>query len=309
MLIHIGYPKTATTWLQKNIFYRNDRGFIPLTGETGSPKTIPNYFCDPKTEIFSDCTKIKNYIETHSNYAEDVNNFVISYEGLASDEFYPNYEWAMGAEKLKSVFPEAKILIGIREQKSMIFSLYFQYLSIRGWRSLKGFLKNHDYNCPSTFSSLEYLRFDRLILKYQELYGKKNVFVYPYEVFDCGKGQKIIEQLAHFYPANIPLDRLDFSDRVNTKRNMYFILSITRHLGLIIGKYRPLSKKFSFLFRYFQILRLYLSRLPLPKRIERIWIERHRSIINNFVGDYYKDSNQRLEKLCGLKLKHLGYDL
>jgi hypothetical protein len=88
------------------------------------------------------------------------------------------------ARRLKDVFPDARIVIFIRNQLDLIASAYGQYIKDGGRSDIDEYLyhpKAKFYVGLSQFS-FRYLEFDRILDYYKDLFGER-VFVFPFERF------------------------------------------------------------------------------------------------------------------------------
>ncbi len=138
LLIHVGLHKTGTTWLQDRVFVNNKLGFDSPWGPMASPAVAEFMLVDPlsfdaKATLARlgpdvDASRAKGYIP------------VLSHEGLSSRPVRGTYYAPTVAGRLHEVFPNARIVIGIREQKGMILSLYRQFVRNGGVYSLKQFI-------------------------------------------------------------------------------------------------------------------------------------------------------------------------
>lgn len=125
--IHIGLPKTATTYLQKN--------FFPYISGVHFLDSSAIFFQLDFQQIKFMCgfSRVKQIQEGFKKYLNTFDEYYL----FISDESLTN-PWdkgkAFGASilSLKELFPNAKIIISLREQVSMLSSLYSQSLR-RGW--------------------------------------------------------------------------------------------------------------------------------------------------------------------------------
>jgi len=144
VVLHVGMHKTATTFLQAEIF----------------PK-IPEVNLIHKFELG---TKMLD---------EKIN--IISNEGFSGKTYHPYIdaeERYIKADRLKAMFPDAYILVGIREPASWKKSLYSQYLK-RG-----GVLKFADWKKAV---DPDYFHVEYYIGHLKVLFGIDKVYVYSFE--------------------------------------------------------------------------------------------------------------------------------
>ncbi len=203
-LIHIGYHKTASTWLQKYLFENPETLF-----KRALRKEIRKWIVLPHALTF-DPEKVKShYLSTF----DDTNCIpVISSERLSGNPYYGGYDTKEIADKLYQSFPEAKILIIIREQKSAISSSYLQYVKSGGTCSIEDFLEPRNYEPPITpWFSFEHFDYIHLAKYYIKLYGQENVLILPYEMFR-EKPQDFCNRIIQFsnakQPSGLPFKRL-----------------------------------------------------------------------------------------------------
>jgi len=159
-IIHIGYPKTGTTWLQKELF----------------PK-VKNYTVLIKPEITRVLVKktmeYKKWKTTFTNLSNE--NLIISDEDLVTkkvEHITPQEK----AKRLYEIFPQAHIVIFIREQKNIIESAYSQYVKSGGTLKFKEYL-----TLLKSTRKIYYWNYLRIINFYASLFGKKRIHIFLYE--------------------------------------------------------------------------------------------------------------------------------
>jgi len=175
LFIHIGYPKTATIWLQKVV--------LPL-----NPQVAFWHVRTPRHAWLEEIVTAHDFafdaLSLRSSFAEhraDVTAKAIgiSWESFSGDVFAGGHNSRRNAVRLHAVFPDAKIVVFIPNQFDMIDSLYRQYVQEGGGCSLPGFLA---LQFPSRVSfSLDHLCYDKLIKCYQDLFGPEKAYVGLYE--------------------------------------------------------------------------------------------------------------------------------
>lgn len=176
MIFHIGYPKTATTYLQKEIFNKTS---------------------------------------------------VISNEHIIGNPIRPQYERDIKIHGLKELYPDAKIIIGIRDKDKWLKSCYSQYVKNGGFHSFKYWSR--------IMVDKRYLDYEYIIGLLQTLFGFDNVLVYRTENL-----KKDIERIKKF------IHRTDIqtsNKRYNKSLNSIEIL-LFRMLYFIIDGYKYVTKKY-----------------------------------------------------------------
>lgn len=310
MLIHIGYHKTATTWLQKEIFSHKDKGFYPLQPRDGDPRPQPKVMAKPFFCIHDldfDAAYVQNKVRERCDIEDGIIP-VISNERLSGEPFFGGDDSRRIAEKLHATFPEAKILIGIREQISMIESFYHQYIVEGGTLSLKNFLNLSRPRRPCQFK-IENFEYDKLIHLYQSLFGIENVMVFAYEELR-NDPKDILRRLSNF----LGIKSIDYEQSRRVNVNDYKWLNYyTRFLNIFFLKttFNGFSALALPLHRNHSIYALTKVRQALsvlvPEKLEQSFRKKQKNQIQKFVGDFYGPSNERTQNLTGLNLRDLGY--
>ncbi len=85
------------------------------------------------------------------------------------------------ADLLQEIFPAGRILIVVRDQRSMLRSIYGQYLKMGGAQSLARFLTPVEGPVHLPGFHLDQLRYDELVSYYQHRFGRERVRVMLFE--------------------------------------------------------------------------------------------------------------------------------
>ncbi|MCP4613465.1 MAG: sulfotransferase domain-containing protein [Planctomycetes bacterium] len=186
--IHIGYQKTATTWLQKNKYFHPD---IKMFNVGQNSQLLWDMIFD--SDFFFDETKYKKKIQDIIDIEAKDCCYGLSWERLSGD-MLRGYDSRRIANRLLQVFGNVKIIITIRNQLDMTRSVYNQYIKMGGVCSLKKFLSDKDI-AGNQF--MERLKYEGLINYYRELFGRENVYVDCYESIK-GNPRQFVLQLLRF---------------------------------------------------------------------------------------------------------------
>jgi len=309
LLIHIGYHKTGTTWLQDNLFYQGHESFDPVCGD---PKKLgKSFFMNSisKADLspYDDNQKIIQqewslYLKERGESSEKVS--VISCERLSGNLHEGGYDSSITARRINKNFPNAKIFIVIREQNSFILSSYFQYLKAGGNLDLEKYL----FDRRPGFS-FDHARFLELIKDYHDLFGQENVHVLPYELF-VKDPMAFFKSLEDFVESKISIDPEQFTVRSNAQQHTYLFYHL-RRLGIFLRSnslnnqsrwYSPKTR--AFVFKGYDLMgKMGFDRLntKLKKKLAQK--------IDNIVGDRYQESNVELSRLIGIDLSQYGYQI
>jgi len=305
-LVHIGYQKTASTWLQKVLFVSRDLGFVsPFDQWEETTRAL--VYADA---LGLDVQECKALFSARLEQAKKENLIpVVTSERLSGAPQLGGHDCKEIADRLADVFPEGKVLIVIREQKSLILSCYKQYIRRGGVRSLPKYLNPPEryWSKGSPSFRLNYFEYHRLIGYYQAKFGKERVLVLPYEYFEsCPQG--FIDEILHFANGRDGLTKyqLPYSFKKNPSLSGVTIV-LKRHLNqLTSGEFNPegvLSMKLG------NRLTRKMEKVAtvLPNTLSESVEERLCLIVEQAVGDCFQTSNRHTEQLIGRGLGEFGY--
>lgn len=306
ILIHIGYHKTGSTFLQDLVFSTEEYGF-------SSPWTVKDYFENiisvnpftykssharsffmPKIESAWNCSLVP----------------VLSCEALSGDPWKrgcnSGFNNKLVADRLAEAFPEGKILIVIRSQASMIFSLYrhsirsFWSMSIEDYLEQSGVDNGLHYFQP--LFRLEYLEYNWLIEYYQKLFSRENVLVLPYECLRL-KNSDFLNKLESFAGARLPS-----SLNQTTVNQGYsgFSVALKRWTNRLSPTCAQPNKT---RYQKFNNSTFYHVNKIAPEWLGEIFDKRLRNSIESQLEGRYKESNRITAQLTGLDLKSYGYEV
>lgn len=174
LLIHIGYHKTATTWMQKRLFLPH-HGYQQLFNQY----VVFDLIVKPHGLVF-DPRPAKEVIEQELTQIQSDEIGVISSEILSGHPFFGGRESDVFAKRLAEIAPDAHILISIRNQMRILPSVYMQYILRGGTMGYKQFFEGKADVAYPSFSP-EHFEYHRLVKLYVELFGKKHVHVLTQE--------------------------------------------------------------------------------------------------------------------------------
>lgn len=313
LLVHIGYHKTASTWLQQNLFSADNEIFESLSrGMAGKSSLAKKFIYDDENYLLSPfdnneseiVNELESIIKSKKGFPKKIP--VLSDERLSGNPHSSGFDAKKIALMIKRIFPRARILIVIREQKSLIFSTYFQYLSVGGTNSLEKYLTTK-YDGKRPHFSPNHINYLPLIEEYYELFGNENVLVLPYEMFR-DKPSLFMSKLGSLLKVEIKLDKDKFKEVVNKKRNKFFMYNL-RALNAVnkstsVNNYSIFSNRYSK--KVANALFSIMGTL-LPQRLDDLVKEKLDLKISKWTGTRFLKSNQELSKLIGTDLSKYGY--
>ena len=312
-LIHIGFHKTGTTWLQNKLFYSGNKYFEILSRKDKGPCTLgEKFYKDDNGFLLSsfnfnekDINKEINEILKNALPIKD-KKYVLSHERLSGNPHVSGFDSKIIADRLHLIFPKGKIFLMVREQSSFIISSYFQYLFAGGTNSLKEYL-NENYDGRKPGFSPNHIAYNNLINYYIKLFGKSNVLVLPFEMFR-DNNTLFLKYLSEFVKKEIKVHKDDFQAVVNKKSNLFLKYKF-RKLNMFLTK--SSLNNFSFLhskFSWFISLSLvFIIKLFLPnkyeKNIKKVLLEK----VKIHLEDRFEKDNKELSKIINIDLSDYGY--
>jgi len=174
--IHVGDYKTGTTWLQRSVLSFHSE--IEYLGDVFKKKELQEVLRElvDVRDLDFDAKKLRKKFTKNLNKGSK-KIYGISREALSQSNYITGENAKRNAVRLKEVFGNVKIIYVIREQISMLGSIYNQYLKTGGTRNFKDwFLDPVECN-----SIIERLKYDKNVEMYCEIFGKKNVLVLLFE--------------------------------------------------------------------------------------------------------------------------------
>jgi len=175
-LIHIGYHKTGTTWMQRRLFQRA-HGYAPFSADIDETHAaVFEHITKPHRLAFD--AKAARAALIGEGQGELVP--VISSEILSGHPFWGGRDSADFAQRLFEMAPGAKILVTIRAQIPAITSVYMQYVRRAGTLSPARFYNGAQVLGYDGFDPVHF-EYHRLVGHYQSLFGASQVKVMTQE--------------------------------------------------------------------------------------------------------------------------------
>jgi hypothetical protein len=295
-LIHIGYVKTGSTWLQKNVTNNSSLGFKEILERS----IITNDLIKPYLLYYEDSHL--NAIITQQLQSCLENNLipVVTHERLSGNPISGGYDAVIIADRLKKLMPNAKILIVIREQLSFLVSCYNEYVNGGGACSFKNYIYPPD-GAKLPLFNLCYLEFHYLINYYRSLFSPENVLVLPFEFFKIDTisfVNEIISFMGGTSIDNIPFDKVRVSKKPLT-------IEIERYLNFYF--FRDNSNP-SAPFRVEKIKKIVKAiDIIIPNAFSSFLKINSRTHLDNFSLETIKQSNKETSKYTQFSLSDFGY--
>ncbi len=174
LLLHVGYHKTATSWLQQRLFTPS-HGYASVAGHEEVDRLVTR-----PHGLAWDPAPMRAHLDEAMECLEPGLIPVVSSEILSGHPFYGGHESDAYARRLHEVAPGARILIGIRAQARILPSVYMQYLLRGGTMTPEQFFEGRTDLGYAAFSA-DHFEYDRLVAHYQRLFGRSRVMVLQQE--------------------------------------------------------------------------------------------------------------------------------
>lgn len=299
-IVHIGYHKTATTWFQKAIW-------PSLESHDWIPRKLTQQALLNPPGMHFDAAEARRVLELEGR----TRPVVLSEENLSGYIHNGGLHGLVGPEmarRIQAVLPEARIVIFIRNQPDAIRASYSQYVAGGGTYGLDKYLHTYErvhgalkapFKAPAF--EWEHFEFDRLIGLYDAMFGRENVFVYPYEGLKQPEAlfAQIESDLGIRFPAGITERRgANVSHSEAGMNGLRFANRFTRQS--VANKDYVIDPPGGHALR--NVVRFLLKAVPGgPFRLPRAVVEE--------IERRYAASNGRLAAARGLPLAELGYPL
>jgi hypothetical protein len=302
-LIHIGIMKSGSTFLQKKVLIEKHNFNNPFVADQYHPELIDRLFCVNPFEF--DAKETREFFDAKWRESPHQDHVpLVTLEELAGNPLAAsNYERET-SHRLKDIFPEAKILITIREQRSVILSSWCHYLRKNGPQPISRFVGKA--NMRIGFLPIcrpHRYRYDALVAHYYKLFGRENVCALPAEWLfenqqafarkvmdfaDCDYQGNDIETAPPVNPAYTPMELV-----VRHLAGKFFHNDVLGETGKLrakcIGRTARLAAK--------------LTPSSVNQRIKQKWY----AYIDAYTEGFFEQSNAKLEKIIGMDLRQYGY--
>lgn len=190
LVVHVGYHKTGTTFLQRQFFAQHPG--IQYLGKPWANQEVASFFAafNFRNALEFDTAVARQQLGNlmalaHEDDAspgelkgERGRPIVVSQESLHTGPEWFGVSVAPMIERLRIVAPAAKVLLTIRNQVAYVDSFYRNYVFHGGKLSLHKFLyDSYFFDCGLGPK----LKYDRVIRLYQDAFGASRVYVMLHE--------------------------------------------------------------------------------------------------------------------------------
>lgn len=285
IIIHVGAPKAASTYLQSSIFpYLKDVKYFrclfsaKFNREKGDFFSLLNGLLVDFSVFGKNLENLENIDELKQEIYKNINSIEESMFLFSQEIFFqkPNV-----TQLFKELFPDAKIIIIIREQTDWLESKFSQLAKSGGNWETSEILKKFAFNC----NWLE------IYQHYTNYFGKENVLILPFEKLKC-KEKEFLNDIynfigvENFYPDGKQIFNKGYSRAAIFITKLFCRLLTQRKKNQLRDYLEKNADK-------------YLYWLGSKNFIDK----KHKELIRL----YYENSNTELSELTGLDLEKYGY--
>lgn len=303
VLLHVGLIKTATTFLQTQVFDAPDEGLELAAGRHTRAELVETILLGD--DFAFDAEAARSRLEGHAEEVRARGNLPVwSEEMLLGNPPSRRYDGFANARKLKAVYPQARVLVTLRRQQAIALSMYREYVLGGGALPLSGFVGTGQ-EAPGYSPVLrpEFLHYDRVISHYMGLFGSENVLVLPQEMLRADPAA-CYARLSAFTGARIDPDRPRRQAHVGEG---IVAMGLRRRTNRLILR-DPTRRGRQGLDALFDRLLRRLDRL-VPAGWNARGEGRLKAAIAARYDGLFAESNARTAALTGLPLGDLGYDV
>ena len=301
LLIHLGYPRTASSWLQQRVFNHRESG-LWTPWENARPLLIHSFVLEDGYVWDPEAAR-NRFAEGRSRAREAGVTAVLSDETLVGDAISRNYWGQMVIDRIAKAFGDASLLVIVREQRSMALSMYRQYVMESGVHALTAFIGHGDEPMSYTpWLRPEHLMYDRIIEYCINRFSRDRVLVLPFEWIKSGPAV-FLRRIQDY--VGVKSEYVADPREVNRSWPVG-VLVIRRRVNRLtsVNPLRPGRMRWERgLHRGLQLLGSLI-----PAALERSLDERMRDEVARRYEGVYAESNRKLADLTGLPLHELGYD-
>lgn len=295
-VVHVGYQKTATTWLQDAVFAPSpDMHLVDR-------QAIIDQLIDPGRFAFDVDEARSKLLPPGSAQAT-----VLSHEWLVGHPFGRGYDTEVITRRLASLLGSFKVLLVIRNQVPMIRAHYGEWVHHGGALSLERFLAPpDDWRWHPDFH-WDYFEYDRLIRHYHDQVGADSVLVLCHESLRHDRAS-FLQRVADFVGVNSLTPQTETAIHPSLGAAT---LSLHRQANRAVSTWGHNPGAAVVSAGAHARLGRAMRRLDsaVPTSAHDRFRERSDATLHALVGDRYVASNRRTAELTGLDLAGLGYQV
>lgn len=315
VLFHVGYPKAASTFLQNTLFSGAHPEINPVP--VMNRRKITKYDKAGFDLLFDNRPERRESYHPLSFEPLPLTDYLIDASRRSHDAVHvlSNEDWCghpfsggvMGLEvlrRIRLVAPRAKILFVVREQRSMLLSVYAHFL-----------VRSHGSAQPKTFLHAplsaqvpghhpQFYCYSRLIAQYIRAFGSQNVLTIPLELL-IRDPDSFANAICRF----VGVAEKGAQRSNNTNRRDYSEYSVLRRNRFLNFLGRPTAANG---YSGLDLLRLrnaivrVLALTHTASRVDEL-LKRDLAIFSEHLAGPVSEDNQKLQEMIDYDLDELGY--
>jgi len=297
-LLHIGYHKTGTQFLQRSIFPEPEFSLVART------ERLRPAFIQVDTFPFDAAAAREAF---RPGIEEAIGRGlvpVLSSERLSGNPHSGGYDTVQIAERLAAAFPEGRVLIVIREQTAMLVSTYKQYIRVGGAGALRQYVTPASEALRVPLFDFRFFEYHRLVGLYQHLLGPENVLAVPFEILKSNQ-HEFLKRIGDFAGATATTSKVKPLNVSPSAFSLALKRQANRWLVRDTVNPAPPFEVENINQRLFKLCKKADKRIPagLRERSER----NLRELAKELVDKRYAESNAITAELTKLDLHSFGY--
>ncbi|MGE4504854.1 MAG: sulfotransferase domain-containing protein [Desulfovibrionaceae bacterium] len=278
--IHIGYPKSASTWLQ--------RTFFPAFPE----RINLLYKSLTKPILYNDLDYSRQAV---LNMAKPLVRAAMT--NVYSDEILSGWtekaNFSRTCDRLKELFPDAKVLIVLRNQNDFLLSYYKFYIS-RGYGFSEHRFLNRYCHGENIYRFLEY---EHLLGYCKQLFDEVHVELFERLILE----HKMRDLLGFFGLEDEPMDPAALTAKsVNASPGTAQAIALSRYVNRHFGTYAQLFDNYNCMTRWNTKIRPAFERTLTALSLARKYTFKEKHVEQ--IQERFRESNARLQA-------HFDYDI
>jgi hypothetical protein len=295
--IHIGLHKTATTHLQKRIF----PGIKNLT-LLSRPYTQLNHAFNELQYADASRYREENLLHELKNFIDK--KLLISDEMLSGQPFFNYINRSVIAHRLKAIFPGAKIILFLRNQSDILYSLYNTWIkNLKGTEKMDQFIwfpsrdyRFEDYQQSSSWDlsasyfysdnfsiNLSNFNYYELVHLYKSIF--EDVYVFLYEGYEKNPNA-VLSRLEEIFGEKIIDDARDSTSQTRVNSSL-------DNSSLEARRIRNILEKFD-LVKNHRGLNAFESSVQKTIKLLGLNTQCSKNRLANRINDFYLENNRIL---------------
>jgi hypothetical protein len=297
-LVHVGYHKAASTWLQRSVFGAPGGACAPVLT---LHESIDLFVRPHALEWNAEAVRVRIDPPIAKALA-DGQVPVLSNEEFSGNPHAGGFGSVEIAERLARCIPAARILFVVRRQPDAIVSTYKQFVRRGGTLSPRQYFDTDASHFRFRRFRLGHWEYDRLVSRYVELFGASRVLVLPIELLRHDRAE-FLDTLGRFCGAGAALQAIGPGSEHRSHSALATSLQRRLNRVLLRDDVNPTAPiRFWRLERWIGALdRVMLARMS--GRQDRALAAR----VEGLCEGRFEESNARLAMLAGCELGRFGY--